>query len=66
MDVFLLTVSSLDVVTVPTSWLHLQQLHRPVQQAVDHLKTGTLVVVDGTEAPAVPHANIWNVRRGTW
>lgn len=57
----LLTVSSLDVVTVPTSWLHLQQLHGPVQQAVDHLKTGTLVIVNGAEAPAVPGANIWRV-----
>lgn len=57
----LLTVSSLDVVTIPTSWLHLQQLHGPVQQAVDHLKTRTLVIVNGTETPAVPSANIWRV-----
>lgn len=63
-DAVLLTVSSLDVVTVPTSRLHLQQLHGPVQQAVDHLETGTLVVVNGTETPAVPHANICRVRRG--
>lgn len=55
----LLTVCSLDVVALSTGRFHLQQLHGAVQQAVNHLKTGTLVVEDGTETPAVPRPDIW-------
>lgn len=54
-----LTVCSLDVVALAAGRLHLQQLHGSVQQAVDHLEARTLVVVNGTEAPAVPRSHIW-------
>ena len=32
---------------------HFQELHEPVQEAVDDLKAGALVVVEGAEAPLV-------------
>lgn len=59
-----LTVCSLDVVAVATGRFHVQQLHGAVQQAVDHLETGTLVVENSTETPAVPRPHIWLV--GWW
>lgn len=44
--------------------LHLQELHGPVQQAVDHLKARVLVVVEGAQTPAVPRTHIWFVETG--
>lgn len=49
------------MVAVAPSKLHLQKLHGPVQQAVNHLKARVLVVVNGRQAPAVPGAHIWFV-----
>ena len=54
----LLTFCGLDVVAFPTDRLHLQQLHGPVQQAMDHLEAWSLVVVNGTETSAVPRSDI--------
>lgn len=59
-----LTICCLDVVAVPPSRLHLQKLHGPVQQAVNHLKARVLVVVNGRQAPAVPRTHIWFVDTG--
>lgn len=59
-----LTICCLDVVAFPPSKLHLQKLHGPVQQAVNHLKARVLVVVNGRQAPAVPGAHIWFVETG--
>lgn len=59
-----LTVCSLNVVAVTLGRLHLQQLHGPVQQAMDHLKARALVVVNSAETSAVPRADIWLVGQG--
>lgn len=59
-----LTVCSLDVVAIALDRLHLQQLHGPVQEAMDHLKARALVVVNSTEASAVPRPDIWLVGQG--
>lgn len=60
-----LTVCSLNVVAIALDRLHLQQLHGPVQQAMDHLKARALVVVNSTETSAVPRPNIWLGGQGT-
>lgn len=59
----LLTVCRLDAVAILTK-LHLQELHGPVKQAVDHLEARVLVVVNGAQTPAVPRAHIWFVGTG--
>lgn len=59
----LLTVCRLDVVAI-LALPHLQELHGPVQQAVDHLEARVLVVVEGAQTPAVPRTHIWFVETG--
>lgn len=56
-----LTFCSLDVVALSSGRLHVEQLHGSVKEAVDHLEARTLVVVHGTETPAVPRPDIWSV-----
>lgn len=55
-----LTVWSLDVVAFTPARLHLQQLHGPVQETVDHFEAWASVVVNGTETATVPRSNIWS------
>lgn len=51
------------MVAIPAE-LHLQELHGPVEQAVDHLEARALVVVNGTQTAAIPHTHIWFVETG--
>lgn len=49
---------SLNVVSLFSARFHIQQLHGPVQQAVDDLEPRAFVVVDCTEPPVVPRTHI--------